>query len=880
MTGSRISRNSPSRTFDRQEALKIIQGERPYSDLTARFEQTDTEDVMFEALDVIIPWVASASMELSLTEHCADVYYFNRICLHILECGGECGLVHLLCAESYLLRNEVDNAAAHLKASESLAKVEGNSYGYDLRSLVKARKHTLQIIRALYEHKEDKAEKLFNKLTFEEQMEDPFVLRHMAETWAFQGFFKEEEDHELFEKNLSKALETFGLYFVAGGSAPRAYQVTAVILSRLGNKAEMIETLEDGLDSVVDFEDSDGVLTLSVMCRAAVTGGDRLCDETPRDYALDLTKAERIEWMRSQYERGDEGKRAILEVTSPIPLDNFSRVELDFIARAALDMQDPQKLEAVLDVSGNNKDGNLIRLSLVCGLLQLKGNWKEARHTASLAARLLFDGNIEQHFAVDTGLLLFTYVVEGFKQDGDMSVIDTFVNNIKPEWGMLRQLVSMAAAGEILESSFGSKEDRVKKARGLLEALPEEGRDADWFFLMLRCLVLAEDYDEAKKVAAKTRKFLDEYARNLIEQAEAQGYYGTQSELNMLRRNLAIIETILKDHDSIKDFFNKSTVAELDKSHLKVERMIPNPNGPAIMVCSHPVDKHIVRIVAVAELAMKHVIDGAQAEVSGAITNEEADAVKLSVLTIAAPAEEVKKINASDWRVLLLDAISRQMNQEGKMPEPGYMVTCTSSPTFPNTPFAGMCLCEAWDAVSASLNSIAIYELVPLYANECDFAALYGHEKLLERLQKTNFWPVSIDREDCCASAEWRPLIPKSQIRPMIEGPMATAYAWVTPGVLQKGEDIGIFYRRKPDGAFSGWVFLGTSERMDENLTSSKLLQIDLNTLANYAPYIVGFLDAEEKSAFRHDGCGSVSKIEYATMKYAGIPDAGGRRLS
>ena len=83
--------------------------------------------------------------------------------------------------------------------------------------------------------------------------------------------------------------------------------------------------------------------------------------------------------MRSQYERGDEGKRAILEVTSPIPLDNFSRVELDFIARAALDMQDPQKLEAVLDVSGNNKDGNLIRLSLVCGLLQLKGNWKEAR---------------------------------------------------------------------------------------------------------------------------------------------------------------------------------------------------------------------------------------------------------------------------------------------------------------------------------------------------------------------------------------------------------------------------------------------------------------------------------------------------------------------
>lgn len=746
MTGSRISRNSPSRTFDRQEALKIIQGEKPYSDLNARFEQTDTEDVMFEALDVIIPWIASASMELSLTEHCADVYYFNRICLHILECGGECGLVHLLCAESYLLRNEVDNAAAHLKASESLAKVEGNSYGYDLRSLVKARKHTLQIIRALYEHKEDKAEKLFNKLTFEEQMEDPFVLRHMAETWAFQGFFKEEEDHELFEKNLSKALETFGLYFVAGGSAPRAYQVTAVILSRLGNKAEMIETLEDGLDSVVDFEDSDGVLTLSVMCRAAVTGGDRLCDETPRDYALDLTKAERIEWMRSQYERGDEGKRAILEVTSPIPLDNFGRVELDFIARAALDMQDPQKLEAVLDVSGNNKDGNLIRLSLVCGLLQLKGNWKEARHTASLAARLLFDGNIEQHFAVDTGLQLFTYVVEGFKQDGDMSVIDTFVNNIKPEWGMLRQLVSMAAAGEILESSFGSKEDRVKKARGLLEALPEEGRDADWFFLMLRCLVLAEDYDEAKKVAAKTRKFLDEYARNQIEQAEAQGDYGTQSELNMLRRNLAIIETILKDHDSIKDFFNKSTVAELDKSNLKVERMIPNPNGPAIMVCSHPVDKHIVRIVAVADLAMKHVINAAQAEVTGSVTNEEAEAVKLPVLTIAAPAEEVKKINASDWRVLLLDAIARQMNKEGKMPEPGYMGS--RAPVRPRSPTRRLPACAFAKPGTPSRPRSTRSPFMSSCRSTPTSAILprsTAMRSFLSAWQKTNFWP-GVDR--------------------------------------------------------------------------------------------------------------------------------------
>ena len=107
----------------------------------------------------------------------------------------------------------------------------------------------------------------------------------------------------------------------------------------------------------------------------------------------------------------------------------------------------------------------------------------------------------------------------------------------------------------------------------------------------------------------------------------------------------------------------------------------------------------------------------------------------------------MKKINASDWRVLLLDAIARQMNKEGKMPEPGYMVTCTSSPRSPTRRLPACAFAKPGTPSRASLNSITIYELVPLYANECDFAALYGHEKLLERLQKTNFWPGrSIDK--------------------------------------------------------------------------------------------------------------------------------------
>lgn len=872
MTDSQPRGKKLRKRFGEKEALQIIEGENTYTRLNSRLELTDREDMTIEALEVIIPWLVSCSEELSFTEHRTETFFFNQICLQVLEYGFETGLMELLCAESYLLLSDIEKAAEHLRAAEDWANVVGHACGYDLRNMVKIHKNSLQIIRALFERKGEKAEKLFGRLSFDMQMHAPFVLRHIAEHRAFKGFVNEVHDEKLFAKFLSHALNDFGRYFAAGGCAPRAFQVTIVILSRLGRKAEMIETLEGGLDAVLMANDDDGVMRLSLMCRAAVSGDDPLCAKTPKAYAIDMKMVERVEWMRTQYERGDEGKRVILEVTSPLPLNSFGHIELDFIARAALDMHDMSRLASVLDVSGTENDGNVVRTSLVCALLSQTGDWKEARDIADQASRMLFDSDIEQHFAVETGMDLFEYVADSLKHEGNLKLIDSFIGNIKPEWSLLRKHVTMEAAGAILQCPFGNKDERVEKARGLLEGLSVTDRDADWYFLMLRCLVLAGAFKEAKKVVSQARELIDQYEKNQKNRGvtvDAEGRSENESELGMLRSNLEVIDSILKNHGTVKEYFDKSAADELGKSNLKVERIIPNPNGPAIMICSHPMDDHIVRIVAVDDLSFKHVLESQQAG--------NTEKAKLPVLAIAVPAEEAKSIKAGDWRVLLLDAIGRQLRNEDRVPESGYMVTCRNTPTFPDTPFAGLFIYEGWDAVAASLKGTTIFELVPLYRDECEFAALFSAELLLERLQKTNFWPVSFSRSNCCATQEWRPLIPESHLRPMIEGPMATAIAWVSPGLLQKGEDIGVFYRGKPDGAFSGWVFLAASDRMDENFAVTKLLQIDLNTLANYAPYILGFLDAAEGSAFRHDGCGSVSRIEYATMKYAGIPDTEGR---
>ncbi|MCW3848346.1 DUF2185 domain-containing protein [Sphingomonas sp. LB-2] len=90
------------------------------------------------------------------------------------------------------------------------------------------------------------------------------------------------------------------------------------------------------------------------------------------------------------------------------------------------------------------------------------------------------------------------------------------------------------------------------------------------------------------------------------------------------------------------------------------------------------------------------------------------------------------------------------------------------------------------------------------------------------------------------------------QIRPLATG---RGGCIATDRITVEGRGVGYMYRGVPDNNLdSGWRFMGGDEDeayMDE---PSNHAIYDVNTIANYSPAIIPFLDAPIGSAFFRDG--------------------------
>lgn len=80
---------------------------------------------------------------------------------------------------------------------------------------------------------------------------------------------------------------------------------------------------------------------------------------------------------------------------------------------------------------------------------------------------------------------------------------------------------------------------------------------------------------------------------------------------------------------------------------------------------------------------------------------------------------------------------------------------------------------------------------------------------------------------------------------------------YATDMVTVEGKPITFMYRDDPsDSVDSGWVFLSGDET-DDYMKNPKNLHIyDVNTIANYEPAIIEFLDAPFGSGFERDAEG------------------------
>ena len=100
-----------------------------------------------------------------------------------------------------------------------------------------------------------------------------------------------------------------------------------------------------------------------------------------------------------------------------------------------------------------------------------------------------------------------------------------------------------------------------------------------------------------------------------------------------------------------------------------------------------------------------------------------------------------------------------------------------------------------------------------------------------------------------------------NQIKPLAEG---YGGCIATDVITVEGRKVGYMYREEPDNDVdSGWRFMSGGESEEYMDDSANHGVYDVNTVANYDPEIIPFLDAPLGAAFeREDGAGPFVAIE------------------
>jgi hypothetical protein len=97
-----------------------------------------------------------------------------------------------------------------------------------------------------------------------------------------------------------------------------------------------------------------------------------------------------------------------------------------------------------------------------------------------------------------------------------------------------------------------------------------------------------------------------------------------------------------------------------------------------------------------------------------------------------------------------------------------------------------------------------------------------------------------------------------ADIRPLAEGKGAGI---ASDHIMVDGKPVGFMYREAPDDSHdSGWRFLSGAESQEYMEDSENFAMYDVNTIANYDPSIVEYLDAPVGSAFGRSELGDFTR--------------------
>lgn len=99
-------------------------------------------------------------------------------------------------------------------------------------------------------------------------------------------------------------------------------------------------------------------------------------------------------------------------------------------------------------------------------------------------------------------------------------------------------------------------------------------------------------------------------------------------------------------------------------------------------------------------------------------------------------------------------------------------------------------------------------------------------------------------------------------MKPLAEG---HGYAFATDMISVAGQKVGYMYREEPEeDDDSGWCFMAGDETQDYMDDPNNLGMFDVNSIANFDPDIIPFLDAPFETAYaRNEVTGEFEEVEY-----------------
>ena len=100
----------------------------------------------------------------------------------------------------------------------------------------------------------------------------------------------------------------------------------------------------------------------------------------------------------------------------------------------------------------------------------------------------------------------------------------------------------------------------------------------------------------------------------------------------------------------------------------------------------------------------------------------------------------------------------------------------------------------------------------------------------------------------------------KEQIKPLAVG---FGGCIASDRILVDGRKVGYMYRQEPvDDVDSGWCFLSGDESDEYMANNANHGIYDVNTIANYDPEVIAYLDEPTGSAFERRNGGPLQRIE------------------